>query len=85
MALINIILLIVFGAVLLVLALPLYVLRRIRGTSQRWQGFRRDRKEGEVSVSGKDAGADEKIVGDNIGEYVDYEEVEDDKSSRLVQ
>ena len=75
MALINIILLIVFGAVLLVLALPLYVLRRIRGTSQRWQGFRRDRKEGEVSVSGKDAGADEKIVGDNIGEYVDYEEV----------
>ena len=79
MALINIRLLIVFGAVLLVLALPLYVLRRIRGTSQRWQGFRRDRKEGEVSVSGKDAGADEKIVGDNIGEYVDYEEVEDDK------
>ncbi len=79
MALINIILLIVFGAVLLVLALPLYVLRRMRGTSQRWQGFRRDRKEGEVSVSGKDAGADEKIVGDNIGEYVDYEEVEDDK------
>lgn len=79
MALINIILLIVFGAVLLLLALPLYVLRRMRGTSQRWQGFRRDRKEGEVSVSGKDAGADEKIVGDNIGEYVDYEEVEDDK------
>ena len=79
MALINIILLIVCGAVLLVLALPLYVLRRMRGTSQRWQGFRRDRKEGEVSVSGKDAGADEKIVGDNIGEYVDYEEVEDDK------
>ncbi len=79
MALINIILLIVFGAVLLVLALPLYVLRRMRGTSQRWQGFRRDKKEGEVSVSGKDAGADEKIVGDNIGEYVDYEEVEDDK------
>ena len=66
-------------ALLLVLALPLYVLRRMRGTSQRWQGFRRDRKEGEVSVSGKDAGADEKIVGDNIGEYVDYEEVEDDK------
>ena len=79
MALINIILLIVFGAVLLLLALPLYVLRRMRGTSQRWQGFRRDRKEGEVSVSGKDAGADEKIVGDNIGEYVDYKEVEDDK------
>ncbi|HIR72918.1 MAG TPA: hypothetical protein IAB96_05215 [Candidatus Coprenecus pullicola] len=49
----------------------------MRGTSQRWQGFHRNRKEGEVSVSGKDAGAGEKIVGDNIGEYVDYEEVDD--------
>lgn len=77
MAIINVILLIIFGALLFVIALPLYILRRMRGTSQRWQGFHKNRKEGEVSVSGKDAGAGEKRVGDNIGEYVDYEEVDD--------
>jgi hypothetical protein len=77
MAIINIILLVIFGALLFIIALPLYILRRMKGTAQRWQGFHKVRKEGEVSVSGKDAGAGEKIVGDNIGEYVDYEEVED--------
>lgn len=77
MAIINIILLIIFGALFFVIALPLYILRRMRGTSQRWQGFHKNKREGEVSVSGKDAGAGEKIVGDNIGEYVDYEEVDD--------
>ena len=77
MAIINIILRIIFGALFFVIALPLYILRRMRGTSQRWQGFHKNRKEGEVSVSGKDAGAGETIVGDNIGEYVDYEEVDD--------
>lgn len=40
---------------------------------------RRGRREGEVTVSGKDATAGEKIVGDHIGEYVDYEEVEEKK------
>ena len=68
MAIINVILLIIFGALLFVIALPLYILRRMRGTSQRWQGFHKNRKAGEVSVSGEDAGGGEKIVGENIGE-----------------
>lgn len=79
MAIINILLFLIIGAALFVIALPLMILRRLRGNAGRWRGVRKDKKEGEVSISGMDAGSEEKIVGDNVGEYVDFEEVKDDK------
>mgnify|MGYP003194549726 CR=1 FL=1 len=76
----NIFLFIIFGALLLIIGVPLLLYRLLKG-SRPFSGVRsrRGRREGEVTVSGKDATAGEKIVGDHIGEYVDYEEVEEKK------
>ena len=79
MAFINILLLVIFGALFFVIALPLLVISRLRGNMRHRQGTRRYGREGEVSVSGGDASAGDKIVGDNVGEYVDFEEVEDSR------
>ncbi len=82
----------IVGALVLILALPLFFLRALRGRFRNpadpsesgrrpFSGFRsrRDSREGEVTVSGQDSSSGEKIFGDHIGEYVDYEEVEDKK------
>lgn len=79
MTFVNILLLLIFGALLIIVAVPVFILRLIRGNMQNRSGFRRDRREGEVSVSGKDANAGDKIIGDNVGEYVEYEEVDDNE------
>lgn len=80
MTFINILLLIIFGALLVMVAVPVFIVRLIRGNLRGRHDFWRSRnKEGEVSVSGKDASAEDKIIGDNVGEYVEYEEVEDKK------
>lgn len=65
----------------MIIALPLIFLRILHGRFGRTAGFRRhrDSREGEVTVSGEDVTAGEKIIGDNIGEYVEYEEVDDKK------
>lgn len=79
MALINIIMMILVGILLLIVAIPLSIMRSMRRFgSGSAPGRRRGRKEGEVSVSGQNASDEDKIVGDNIGEYVDYEEVKDE-------
>jgi hypothetical protein len=87
----NIIMSFIIGALVLIIALPLLFLRALRGrfrnpadpargADRRFSGFRsRSSREGEVTVSGQDATAGEKIIGDHIGEYVDYEEVDDKK------
>lgn len=86
----NIFFLFLLGALLLILAIPIFLVRLLRGrprtgdfrgTRNPFQGFtpRRDKSEGEVTVSGQDAMAGEKLVDRNIGEYVEYEEVEDKK------
>lgn len=80
MAILSTLLMFVFCGVLLLLLLPLFLLRRFRAPFRDFaRRGRPGKKEGEVSVSGRDANAGEKIIGDNIGEYVDYEEVEDKK------
>ncbi|HIZ86281.1 MAG TPA: DUF4834 family protein [Candidatus Coprenecus stercoravium] len=83
MAFISTLLLIVVCGILFLLMLPMMLLRRFRGGGASAHGSGRrnwnQAREGEVSVSGKDAAAGEKIVGDNVGEYVDYEEVDDKK------
>lgn len=79
MAFINILLLIIFGALLVIVTVPVFVVRLIRGNHGNRPDFRRSKREGEVSVSGKDASTEDKIIGDNVGEYVEYEEVEEKK------
>lgn len=84
----NFFLFIILGVLLLIVAVPVLLFRvlggRFRnpgGPSARrpFAGFRphKDSREGEVTVSGQDATAGEKIVGDHVGEYVDYEEVDE--------
>lgn len=88
----NVIFSFIIGALVLIIALPLLFLRALRGRfrnpadptrsgGQPFSGFRssRNSRDGEVTVSGQDATAGEKIFGDHIGEYVDYEEVDDRK------
>lgn len=88
----NFFLFIIFGALMLIVGVPLLLLglmrRRYRNpadpsaqTGRPFSGFRtrRNSREGEVTVSGQDATSGEKIVGDHVGEYVDYEEVEEKK------
>ncbi len=74
----NILIFIILGGLLMIIALPLLLLRAFRSRVGRHY-TRRQNREGEVTVSGQDAAAGEKIIGDNIGEYVDYEEVDDRK------
>ncbi len=74
------------GALLLIILVPLFFIRLITG---RGTGFvRRDssngyvhrprgKKEGEVSVHGDQASSEDKIIDDNVGEYVDFEEIKD--------
>lgn len=88
----NILFSFILGVLVLIVALPLLFLkilhRRFGNPSggagnggRTFSGFRRrrDSREGEVTVSGEDVTAGEKIIGDNIGEYVEYEEVDDRK------
>ncbi len=71
----NLIMSFIIGALVLIVALPLLFLKALH------RRFRNPAapsgREGEVTVSGSDATAGEKVIGDNIGEYVDYEEVDD--------
>ncbi len=74
------------GALLLIIMVPLFLIRLIAG---RGYGFvRKDRpdsyvhrprgkKEGEVSVQSEQVSNEDKIIDDNIGEYVDFEEIKD--------
>lgn len=68
----------IIGALVLVIALPLLFLIIIHGRIRNF-GRRRENREGEVTVSGQDAAAGEKIFGDHVGEYVDFEEVDEKK------
>lgn len=74
----NIILSFIIGALVLIIALPLLFLNTLRGRIRNMR-VRKEKNEGEVTVSGQDATAGEKIIGDHVGEYVDYEEVEERK------
>lgn len=84
MAIFNIIIFLVIAAVMLLLAVPMFLFKLFRGGNARngdGQGWRKGwvnpkKREGDVTVSGAEPSSEEKIVGDNIGEYVDYEEVE---------
>lgn len=90
MAILNTLIFIVVGALLLLLAVPMLLVRLFRGGGVRngeEHGWKRGwvnpkKREGDVTVSGDKPSDEDKIVGDNIGEYVDYEEVEsNDKSN----
>ena len=61
-----------------IVGLPLLFIK-VRHVSIRNIGRRRENREGEVAVAGRDAAAGEKIIGDHVGEYVDFEEVDDRK------
>ena len=90
MTIFNVFLFSILGVLRLIVAAPVLLfsvlggrLRSPGGRSARrpCAGFRphKDSREGEVTVSGQDATAGEKIVGDHVGEYVDYEEVDERK------
>ena len=68
----------IIGALVLIVALPLLFLKVLHGRIRNI-GRHRENREGEVTVSGQDATAGEKIIGDHVGEYVDFEEVDDRK------
>ncbi len=84
----NLLIFIFLGVLLLIILVPLFFIRLLSG---RGRGFRgatpdngyvyrpRGKKEGEVSVQGEDPSSEEKIVSDDIGEYVDFEEVDERK------
>ncbi len=84
----NLLIFIFLGVLLLIILVPLFFVRFLTG---RARGFKnnpsdngyvhrpRGKKEGEVSIHGEDSSSEEKIVSDDIGEYVDFEEVKERK------
>lgn len=80
----NILVFLIMAAVFLVIAVPLLILKGIRnrcttsGENGKWKRGWVDPKKrvGDVTVSGTKPSSEDKIVGDNIGEYVEYEEVD---------
>ncbi len=84
----NLLIFIIVGVLLLIILVPLFFIRLISGRGRGFVGrdysgqggYRpRGKKEGEVSVQGEEPAAEDKIIGDNIGEYVDFEEVDENK------
>lgn len=62
---------------LLIRFVPLIISRVMNRNSGMNQ--REKRKEGEVYVSSEDANAPDKVVEKNMGEYVDFEQVKEEK------
>lgn len=81
MGILNVLLLILVFGLAAIVAVPLLLFRLLHRRAGGPDRFRHGRsREGEVSVSGKDNTApDGKIIGRDVGEYVDYEEVDENK------
>lgn len=90
MAILNFLIFLIMAAVLLVIAVPLLILkgfRRRTSAPSGERGWRRgwvdpQKREGDVTVSGSVPSSEDKIVGDSIGEYVDFEEVDEKGKKR---